>query len=193
MTGVTYAAQAPRRKRSLLKILVIVALVGVGLVGVAVVALLVIMPGKHSFSREISVAAPKERVHELVGDLKRWQEWGPWADEDPDMAVSYSESTNLAGSWHEWKGEKAGNGRLELIETDPEKGIRYRLTFEGWAPTEGGIRYDRTEGGTRVTWYWDVDVGINPMGRILMTLGRGTIEDMFDTGLHKIKRLAETN
>src|SRR3954453_6095355 len=62
-------------------------------------------------TRQTTIAASPERLHELIDDFHRWREWSPWEDMDPDLAREYSGAGSGVGARYAWQGNrKAGKG-----------------------------------------------------------------------------------
>jgi hypothetical protein len=160
------------------------------LVAVAGFAYGLSLPSSKTFTRSVVIKADESDIHKYVGDLKQWPEWGPWREMDPDMTWEFSETTDEVGSWTTWKG-KDGNGRLEIISTDENKGIEYTLTFEGWDPQKGAIRYAEEGDDIKVTWQAHMDVGGNVVYRYMISFFEGSMNEMFDKGLANVKAKAE--
>lgn len=150
------------------------------------------MPGEYHFSRSVVINAERERVHELVGDLKQWDHWAPFKEQDPSLKITQGDRTTGVGASQSWTSEHSGGGSLRFTRCDPEAGVTYELRMEDGAPSTGGYEYRELEDDkTEVTWKWDVEVGYNPVGRIFMAWFKQDIEDMFAKGLANLKGKAE--
>ncbi len=150
------------------------------------------LDSKRTFKRSIVIDASESAIHEQVGDLKNWPEWGPWKDEDPTMQWTFSEDTDEVGSWMSWTSDKPrNNGRLEITSTDSSKGIEYKIQFDGSEQFPGAVRYNRTTEGVNVEWSVFMDMGNNVIMRLMMKAFEGSMNEMFDNGLKKLKAEAE--
>jgi len=64
--------------------------------------------------RSRRIAAPRERVHELINDFHDGRQWSPWEDVDPDLRRDYSGAESGVGAKYAWEGNrKAGKGNME--------------------------------------------------------------------------------
>jgi carbon monoxide dehydrogenase subunit G len=169
-------------------LLIVLAVLAI-LVVVVVVVAMNLDPVK-SFSRSLHISATADAVHQYTGDLKQWAVWGPWSEQDPTMTWEYSEKTSEVGSWMSWKGKKGPPGKLEITSLSPQ-GIEYTLTFQGFKPATGAVRYAEDGDGVNVTWSAEMNAGGNLIGRLMMRLMSGAMNKMFDKGLAKLKALAE--
>ena len=149
------------------------------------------MPGEYHFRRSVVIDADRERVHQLVGDLKQWDQWTPFKEQDPSMKVTIGDKSTGAGASQSWTGD-TGSGSLKFTRCDPESGVAYELSFEGSDTSTGGYDYkELPDDKTEVTWHWDYEVGYNPVERIVMGYFEKDIEAMFDKGLSNLKAKAE--
>jgi hypothetical protein len=152
------------------------------------------LEAKPHFERSIVIKASPEDVHEWIGDLKKWDEWGPWREEYPEIAYTYTEKTDEVGGKSTFV-TKDGTGSMTITKTDPEKGMWYKFTWDDHPETEGFVSYTKLEdGNTKVTWAMDAsDAGMNIPMRYAMHFMRGAMEDMFQKGLGKLKTKVEAN
>lgn len=166
--------------------------------GVALVVLLAIVflggaamfPSDFSYAQSTVIKADRDDVHEWVGDMKKWNEWGPWKEEDPEMKTTYSEKTTEAGGWQSWTGPKAGEGKMEFTKVSETEGVEYRIWFNEKDTGVGGIKYEDAEGGTKVTWWWKGPAGY-PLERWFHKLAGSMMDDMFNKGLSNLKGKVE--
>ena len=52
-----------------------------------------------------------------------------------------------------------GDGSVTITKSEPEKGIEYNLAFGKEEPIKGTINFEPVEGGTKVIWIFDGDIG----------------------------------
>lgn len=103
--------------------------------------------------RSTEIAAPVERLHALIADLRRWEAWSPWADLDPDMHREYSGPESGVGARSAWSGNRrAGAGRMEVVADAPER-VDVDLRFEKPFRSESSVAFllVPTDRGTEVT------------------------------------------
>ncbi|MDX1432889.1 MAG: SRPBCC family protein [Gammaproteobacteria bacterium] len=163
----------------------------VAIFAVASIAIGLALPSDYHVQRSISVNAPPERIHALVGNLERWPEWTPWQAADPGIRVSYGAITSGVGARQSWVGE-SGSGELTFTESSPEKGVRYDLSFDDGAfRSQAAMLYTREADATRVTWTMSGDVGLSIVGRYFALMMDSTAGPMFEDGLARLKTKAE--
>jgi hypothetical protein len=184
---------ADRKKGGGMPLVVKLMIFGVGVVLMLLAGVLawgLTLPVDYRFERSIVIDGDSDDVHAWVGDLRKWDEWGPWRDEDPDMKYTYGESTTKAGDKMSWTG-KDGSGSLTFTSVDAERGVEYSFQWEDYDPTPGAVTYEEVDDGkVRVTW--SMESKDTPfLTRYFMTFGEGTMNEMFDKGLAKLKTKVE--
>lgn len=167
----------------------------IGVVVVIVVLLLVglVLPKHYEVKRSVVVKAEPAKVHQLVGDLKRWDEWAPWREEDPTIVTTFGPTTTGAGASQSWTGD-SGSGRLRFTQSDAMTGVVYEMAFlegDSEIPATGWVRYSPAPGGTEVEWAMQGDMDTPVVAGYLALLSNRFIGGMFDKGLTKLKARAE--
>jgi hypothetical protein len=181
------ADKKPKKGGALRLVLIVLLLLVVGVVGYGFT-----LSATPSFTANKVIKADADDIHEKVGDLKEWQNWGPWKDMDPGMTWSFTDKTNEVGSKMTFTG-KDGTGWVELTKVD-ENGIGYKFQFESFTPMTGSITYAKVPEGTSVTWSTtSEDIGMKLHERYFMKFGADSMQEMFDKGLAKLKTQMEAN
>ena len=67
----------------------------VGVAGILIYAAM--LPKDFQVSRSIAIDAPPETIFPLINDLRRFNEWNPFAKQDPTIAITYDGSREQAG------------------------------------------------------------------------------------------------
>jgi Polyketide cyclase / dehydrase and lipid transport len=150
------------------------------------------LPTAYTVESRVQIAAPAARVHERVGDLRRWPEWTSWSEASPQMVIEYGAQTTGVGAMQRWK-DDSGEGRLVFTRCD-DTGIAYDMAFlmgDGELPSQGVLRYEAVDGGTQVVWTMKGDLAIPVLGGWMRLLLLGAMQSDFDKGLAKLKRVVE--
>jgi hypothetical protein len=80
--------------------------------------------------REGTIAAPADRIRQLITDFHQWKTWSPWEDLDPQLHRAYSGPDSGVGAKYAWSGNrKAGAGTMEITRADDD-GVEIDLVFE---------------------------------------------------------------
>ena len=112
-------------------------------------------PDNFRIERGAQIDAPSDVVFTLINDLHQWQRWSPFEKLDPDMEKTFSGPTSGPGAVYAWSGNnKAGEGRMTLLESKPGEFVAMRLDFvKPFACTnQVGSSLTPSETGTRVSW-----------------------------------------
>ncbi len=149
-----------------------------------------LLPSRYSVERSLTINASPDRIHQLVGDLRRWPEWTPWTEMDPTITTTYGSTTTGAGASQVWSGE-SGGGELTFTQSDPLIGIDYEMSFDGEYFSDGVMRYEVTPTGTRVTWGMTGEMN-NFIGRYMGLLMGSMVGPSFEAGLKKLKTAVES-
>jgi len=165
------------------------------LIPIGVLLLLVViglcLPTTYVVRRETQIAAPRDRVHALVSDLKAWSQWEPWREKDPTIQITSGEITDAVGATQSWT-DKSGGGELTFTRVDPEFGVDYDLTMMQKYQCTASLSHQALgENATRVIWEMYGDTGIPVVGGYFARLMPRMIEPMFARGLEKLKAAAE--
>jgi hypothetical protein len=152
------------------------------------------MADTYTVVRSTTIDAPPDRIYPLLADFHRWVEWSPWEDLDPELNRTYSGSEAGTGAVYEWSGNrKAGQGRMELVETAPPSRVRVDLRFlkPFKSHTESLFEVEPEAAGSRVTWTMT-----GPRTLMVKVMGVFTSMDKmigpdFEKGLARLKAVAE--
>ncbi|MFG0315656.1 MAG: SRPBCC family protein [Planctomycetota bacterium JB042] len=171
-------------------------LIGIVVVLVVLAGIGFVLPTEYAVAKSVTIDAPPAKVHEHVGDLKKWEEFMPWTEDDPSLVTTFGEKTTGVGAHQTWTG-KDGDGELTITKSDPQSGIAYDMAFvfeERRAPSKSAITYETVDGGTKVTWTMEGDIAdmMPPvMAGYMGLMMEGSIGEMFDRGLTKLKEKVE--
>ena len=146
-------------------------------------------------TRNTTIDAPADIIFSNINDISKWDEWGTWYEQDPEMKITYTDNTTGLGAKSSWISEKMGNGSQEIIEVKPNTLIKTKLQFDDWdGYSYADIILDKvTNGQTKVTWTLKGDTDIPFLSRGMMKLMDfdGMIQKDYDTGLASLKKLSE--
>ncbi|WP_342379738.1 SRPBCC family protein [Myxococcus stipitatus] len=168
-----------------------------GIIVVAIAVLLLAVgrrPDTFRVERSATIQAPAEVVFSLVNDFRRWEQWSPWWKLEPTQQVVLAGSSEGVGAVYEWRGERTGSGRMEIVESQPNTYVRIRLDFTEPMRATNTTEYVLTPvpGGVALTW---VMSGENTFAGKVLQLFASMDEMMgrdFERGLADIKHLAES-
>jgi len=153
------------------------------------------MRNTFQVQRAANIQAAPETIFPLVNDFHNWHLWSPWETLDAAMKKTYSGAPSGKGAVYEWSGNsKAGQGRMEIMESTPPFRIAIKLDFV--KPFEGHNIAEFTlqpkNGSTDLVWSMSgPEPFIFRLMKIFFSMDKMLGKD-FEAGLAKLKSLAET-
>jgi len=148
------------------------------------------LPGTCQADRTIVVNAPIEKIHPLIDDMHRWQEWMEWLQGE-GIEVTHEGPARGVGATmtYAWKEESS---TLEITRSDLATGIGCDWIFStARMPTQIDVTWIADESGTVLTWKQVATLSPSPnekWGGLGYDLVVGRQLDLF---LANIKRIAE--
>jgi ribosome-associated toxin RatA of RatAB toxin-antitoxin module len=137
--------------------------------------------------------ASPDAVFAQVNDLKNWNSWSPWAKKDPETKWVFSETTAGKDAWYTWESDhdNVGSGKLVITESIENQSVKTDIDFGEQGTGKGSWKFEKTDGGTKVTWGMDSDMGNNPIGKIFGLMMDSMLGPDFEEGLQSMKELVE--
>jgi hypothetical protein len=145
--------------------------------------------------RSTTIAADRERVHDLIDDFRAWRAWSPWEDADPQLRREYSGPERGVGTRYAWEGNRrAGKGNMEIVDSRPDR-VELRLRFEKPWKATNRVVFDLMPAGrdgTAVTWRMTgTNKGFAALFSKVFSMDRMIGKD-FEKGLARMKARAES-
>lgn len=171
-------------KKILLLLIILIAVFGV------VVAM---QPDEFEVERTAVIDAPASAVFEHVNNLRKWNEWSPWAKLDPNAKNSYAGPESGVNAAMSWSGNMdVGVGSMEITESQPGEYVKYKLDF--LEPMEGKSTAEMSlvpEGGkTKVTWSMNGKHNFIQKAMCLVFNGQEMVGQQFEQGLSNLNTVA---
>ncbi len=176
----------------------IVRWIALGLGVVVVLALVgsLLTPRYPTVTRSVDIAAAPAAVFPLVSDLRRFNEWSPWFEEDPNANFTFTGPTDGVGQKFHWQSDvpNVGSGSMTVVQLEPNKRVNIavksdRTTADSWFSVEPeGSGANVT---TKVTWGYTTDLGFNPVARYSGLMIDNAVGPDYERGLSRLKTLAE--
>ena len=149
-----------------------------------------LLPSSSHVERSATIDAPLCTARVMVSDLKRFQEWSPWADRDPDAVYTYEMPRAGAGASVQWKGDdRVGEGTMKVVAVE-EKEVRMTLDFGSQGTANSAYRLEPVGEQTEVTWVFDTELGNNPISRYMGLMMDTWIGADYEEGLANLRQLA---
>jgi len=128
------------------------------LVVVIVGALLYVsfQPSEYDVSRSKIMKVPVSQAFGVVNEMRTWENWGPWNEDDPTIQVTYGDITSGEGAYNSWI-SKDGPGNMKTVKVVTNERIEQKMQFEEYEPSDVIWKFKEVEGGTEVTWQMKED------------------------------------
>ncbi len=157
----------------------------------AVVGLL--LPARLQVSRSIEITATPELVYGYVAGFNRFNDWSPWADLDPDAQFTLTGPSQGPGARMEWRSKvpEVGSGSQEVMTVVPQREVGIQMVFDGTGEALSTMLLEPVDAGTRATWRFDMDLGMNPLNRWIGLMVDDSVGADHARGLGRLKALVE--
>jgi uncharacterized protein YndB with AHSA1/START domain len=153
-----------------------------------------LQPDDYRLTRTAVIAAPAAAVFDQVNDLRKWENWSPWAKLDPNAKVSFAGPQAGQGASFRWEGnDKVGAGTMTITESRPNLRVATRSDFV--KPFEGTSDSDFvfSEAGGQTNVIWTMSGRQSFIGKAICLFR--SMETMlgpeFERGLAQLKQAAE--
>lgn len=151
-----------------------------------------LLPGDVVLQRQTVIAAPPEKVFAIIGNMKRFNEWSPWADIDPSTAYAYEGPETGVGQKLSWQStdSRVGSGAQTIVEFVENRKIGTEVSFGDMGKATSSMELAPVGEGTGVTWGFKTELnGITE--RWFGLLFDRWIGADYEKGLARLKALAE--
>ncbi len=153
------------------------------------------MASAYVVERSISIDASPEEVFERVSNLRRWSEWSPWEELDPNMDKVYSGTDGTVGSGYSWKGNrKAGAGEMSISDLAQSEQVTIDLRFlkPFKSANVTGLVLRPEADGTNVIWTMTGNYTLmSKIMGVFVSMDKIVGKD-FERGLAKLKSVSES-
>jgi len=164
---------------------------------IAAVAIIIVggsflLPGQAVVTRSTEIAAPPDKVFAIVGDLRRFNEFSPWADLDPNIKYTLEGPESGVGQKMNWTSDNAdvGNGSQTITSYEPPNFVESKLDFGMRGNSLASFDLVPSTSGTNVTWTFKSDLEGIPAKWFGLMFDRWIGAD-YERGLAKLKAVAE--
>ena len=151
-----------------------------------------LLPAQAVVTRSTEIAAPPDKVFAIVGDLRHFNQYSPWADLDPDIKYTFEGPESGAGQKMAWTSANAdvGSGSQTITKYEPPNFVEARLDFGMRGKPVARFDLVPSTAGTNVTWTFSSDLKGIPAKWFGLMFDRWIGAD-YEKGLAKLKAVAE--
>lgn len=153
-----------------------------------------LLPREVAVARHITINATPDVVFPYVNDLRKMNEWSPWAKIDPKTEYEFEGAQVGKGQKVSWTStnEHVGIGSQEIIESVANERVRTALDFGDHGTANATIVLVPEGAGTKVTWGFTTDTGLSPIGRYMGLMMDTWVGEKYQEGLSSLKTLVES-
>jgi len=167
---------------------------GLGVLVLILSAVALGLPAHVTAARSVVINAPEYVVYPYVNNLRRYPDWSPWADRDPDIKMTYSGPSEGRGATVKWESQvgSVGTGSVQILDSTPSSSVDLLANVNG---LEGKSRFELSPAGagSKVTWSFSFDTGSSPLKRWKGLMLDGLIGSEYKKGLEKLKQTVEAD
>ena len=154
-----------------------------------------IKDGKFDVSSSKEMDAPLGMIYQTVNEYRTWQEWGPWMELDPDVQLTYAETTYGAGASYSWDSEhpEVGKGSIITLSVEENRTIDQEIVFGtplGDSKSDVYWKFEPVENGTMVNVTWGMKGEQTFLEKVFMAFQPEpfdqSLKSMFDKGLNNL-------
>ena len=163
---------------------------------VVVAVILVIgflLPRTRHVERSVAIDAPPCVVFALVNGFQNFNDWSPFVAVEPDATYTFEGPDFGVGATMAWDvaGPKPESGSQTIVASTPYERVDIELDMARLGSSQSAFLLQGENGGTRLTWAFDTDFGLDIPGRFRGILLDRQLGPLFAQGLSNLKRRAE--
>jgi uncharacterized protein YndB with AHSA1/START domain len=150
------------------------------------------LPGEAVVERTNTIAAPPEKVFAIVGDLKRFPEFSPWAEIDLGLHYDFEGPEIGIGQKMSWTSDnpQLGSGSQTVVDYQPNTRFATTLDFGDMGDAIAYFEFSPVGSDTKITWGLK-SLLRNPIERWMGLLYDREFGPDLEKGLAKLKVIAE--
>ena len=170
----------------------------VGLVVLAAVIILLIYvstrPNQFRIVRQVTIKAAPDVIFPLISDLRRFNEWNPFAKSDPALKLTYGSTSAGLGGNYSWDSTgQAGKGRMQITQADAPRRVAMSLQFDKPMKANNQVVFTLQPQGTSTQVTWEMTGTYGFLHKTLSVIFNfdKMIGGEFEKGLADLKSQAE--
>ena len=150
------------------------------------------LPKAVHLERSIILNASLDTVFREVADFEHFVTWNPWSRKDPNMKQWFEGEKMSYGSKYSWEGNKqVGKGSMQITHIEANERVEMDLSFGPRGNAKCGFILEGSENKTRLIWYFDSEMGNNPLKRIVGGMMERFIGKDYTEGLNNLSKKLE--
>jgi hypothetical protein len=153
-----------------------------------------LLPASVHVERSAVLRADAGQIFPHINSLRRFHEWSPWAERDPNMKLDFAGPEEGIGARMSWASDKdeVGSGSQEIVESTANERVVTALDFGDMGKARASFQLQPEEVGTKIIWALDSELPANPFARWFGLFLDGMVGPDYETGLKRLKAKVET-
>ena len=168
----------------------------IGLVAIFVILLVIgfLLPRTRHTERSVVIDAPACVVFSQVNGFKNFNDWSPWVAVMPDATYTFEGPDFGVGAKISWEVAEPESevGSQTIVASTPYERVDVELDLGPQGEAQSAFLLRDEDGGTRLTWTFDTDFGLDIPGRYWGIFLDRQLGPLYAQGLANLKRVAET-
>ncbi len=159
---------------------------------VVLTVVMFVLGKQYHYETSIVIKAPVEKVYQASSSSKRFNEWNPWMDMDPNLKLTYSGNQGQVGDQYCWEGnDEVGKGCHSITGLEPNKKVMTKMIFKEPFDSDAtsDLVFTPEANGTKVTWSMDCELDY-PMNLMKLMMD-SQMDKSYGKGLAKLKEISE--
>ena len=147
------------------------------------------LPQQVKVERSIIIEAEPAIIFDEIADFENFVTWNTWTKKDPAIKQWFEGEKFSVGSKYSWEGnKKVGKGSMEITHIEANRRVNLDMNFGPSGVANCGFILEPIDEKTKVTWYFNSDMGRNPLTKLIGPMMDKFIGKDYSEGL---KNLAE--
>ncbi len=168
----------------------------IGVVAIVVILLVIgfLLPRTRHVERSVIIDAPASVIFAQVNGFQNFNEWSPFVAVMPNASYGFEGPDYGVGSKITWEvtEPEAEVGSQTIVASTPYERVDLELDLGPQGDGQSTYLLQDAEGGTRLTWTFDTDFGLDIPGRYWGIFLDRQLGPLYAQGLANLKRIAET-
>lgn len=150
------------------------------------------LPNHYEITNTIEIRQPAHLVYSQIADFAKWGQWDPWKEMDPESKATFEGSPGTIGHKTTWKGDKTGEGTMEIAYLQANSSLNLNLEFlKPWkASAKSMWILEEANGITKVSWTTRGGLPF-PFGRLMGLTMDKMLGSQQQHGLDNLKKVCE--
>jgi len=169
-------------------------LIAVGAILVIAVVIGLLLPRTRHVERSVEIDAPACVVFAQLNGFRTFNDWSPFMAVMPDASYGFEGPDYGVGSKITWEvpGPKPELGSQTIVASTPYERVDVELDLGPQGESQSAYLLQEVDGGTRLTWTFDTDFGLDIPGRYWGLFLDRQLGPLYAQGLANLKRITES-